>query len=603
MAKNVDNLTAQNNTGIDLYAEQVYEGSFKGDLIGNADTATSLKQAFTVTLAGDATGSFSTAGTNANLNVKVNRSTYADSAAHADSAASAATASTASHASTADHAVSADTATSAATAGLADHAVQADSASKAAQADYAQGAAEASHAVTADTAANAEKAKFADAAAVAKALENPDTPVAEAEHAQTAEIAKIAQYDCEGYSIKDYYAKKKEVVLKENAFTQAQAEALFIPRSEQVRFVQVSGKAFGTGYANGNTLNINIKELAVSGNGENIYGDLVFLNTPDLPAITDTTKIYINSDKLLYIYDADAAEWVNVSASISKETQLQVEQAIAQLQNYVDLTSAQSIQGEKTFKDAVFAPIPSLNDDPDRAVAVLHTVRDVYGKLSSNLTEMRIALQAQVTELSARVDAQQSGDVLFAYKDYSQLTNQKDMVVGTTYISLLAEDKTYIELDPEDNQPVDDSAVPFYWRYYRKDSKGNVTWTDYKINSATFLEYARLDGADFTGVITVPAADDPFSVMDNTVLGAFDVLQVIDRKISDNTDALNLEQYMPKTGGAFTGAVTVPDVVSWESADAGTAVNKKAVDDHELKVFIQADLPEILRNNSLYILV
>lgn len=602
MAKNTKAMSQTAQT--EPYEEQTYEGIFIGSLYGNADTATALKDPFTITVAGDGTGQASTAGTSVTLSLNVNHATEAEHAKSADSVAHAATADSAAFATTAGSAVKADHATTADSATMADHATQADTASKTTHADYATRAGEADHSASADTATAAESAKTADVATVAKELQNYDKPVAEAEHAAKADLAVMAQYDCEGFSIKDFYAKKADYVSKEEAFTENAAKALFAPRSELVVQAAVTGKAYGTGRVEGQTLRINITSLAIdSGGSATIYDDVVFYDQPDLPKNPDTTKIYITSDKQMWLYDDKQQQFVNVRSAISEDMEQTLNQAIAQLTNYVDLSNEQTIQGAKTFKDEVYAPIPSFTDDPDRAVAVLHTVRDVYSKLSTDLTNMRIKLQEQITELNARMDAQQTGDMLFAYVDYSLLENQKLMVVGTTYIGLLTEEKVFIELDPETNEPVDDSLVPYYWRYFRKDSKGNVTWQDYKINSATFLEYARLDGADFKGGVTVPAQADPNSVMDQTVLGASDIRKIIEKQIENNNNKLNIDNYMPKTGGAFKGTVTVPNAVTWEGQDDQALVNKGDIEKHELKVFVQASMPDEFRKNSIYVLV
>lgn len=209
MAKNITSnpLTIDTNSDTD----KVYEGTFKGDLQGNADSATKLKDPVTITFAGDVSGSCSTSGANTQARLQVNRALRADSAAHADSAdnvANADYAKTAGYAANAGTATKATTATNASKADLASKAIEADLASLADVAKQANNASQADHAVSAD---NADYAKTAGTANLAKGLTPDAAIVPKAGYAEKAHTAEVALYDCKGRSIPDFYALKEDV--------------------------------------------------------------------------------------------------------------------------------------------------------------------------------------------------------------------------------------------------------------------------------------------------------------------------------------------------------------------------------------------------------
>lgn len=209
MAKNI----SSNPLTIDTYSDtdKVYEGTFKGDLQGNADTATKLKDPVTITFAGDVSGSCSTSGANTQARIQVNKALRADSAAHADTAdnvANADYAQSAGYAANAGTATKATTATNASKADLASRAIEADQASLADVAKQANNASRADHAVSAD---NADYAKTAGTADLAKGLTSDAAIVPKAGYAEKAHLAEVAQYDCKGRSIPDFYALKEDV--------------------------------------------------------------------------------------------------------------------------------------------------------------------------------------------------------------------------------------------------------------------------------------------------------------------------------------------------------------------------------------------------------
>ena len=186
--------------------EKTYTGTFVGDLTGNADSATKLKEDFTVTFAGDASGSFTTKGANAQARLTINHTLRADSAKHADRADNVANAD---YANQAGYAANAGSASQAATATIAKKANLATRAQEADHAANATHALEASSATVAGKATTAENANYALTAGVADKAKTIDenTWVSKANYAKDANLAKYAQRDCQGYSIKDTYLK------------------------------------------------------------------------------------------------------------------------------------------------------------------------------------------------------------------------------------------------------------------------------------------------------------------------------------------------------------------------------------------------------------
>lgn len=385
MAKKIQSLSSNNVSPLDADARQSYSGSFvgdfTGDLTGNADTATSLAAPFTVTLSGNAQGSFTTAGGNAMLNVKVLQSDQARFAETAQTAQRADVAASAQTAATANSATTAINAGNAATANVANHAETATLADRAREADsakYAPHADEADHAHTADEAKTAAEADHAKKADVATALANPDTPVQEAEHAKKADVATVAQYDCLGRSITHTYATKDEIPT--DYLTEKQANNLYVPRREQVTQAIVKGKAFGHGFLCGNSLMIMIDDLACNDAGLNVYGDIEFVDQ-FVEETANTTKVYIDSRGRMFVYAAvvddfgapGLGHWVEITSGISED----VQGILDKLKDVVTVTGTQTITGPKEFTAIIHAGIPSEEDDDEHSVVTLHNLRDL----------------------------------------------------------------------------------------------------------------------------------------------------------------------------------------------------------------------------------
>lgn len=580
--------------GTQLFAEpvQIMSGSFTGDftgpLYGNADTASSLKTPFTVSVIGDATGSFSTAGASTQLHLDVNYADLSDHANVADTALntlSAQTATSSTHstnakfateagsattAKTSEHATTADTASTAGRASLADYATRADSAPEADHAKKADHALEADHSIKAD---------------VATQLENPDTPVLYAKHADTADIATIAKYDCRGLAFDVYYALKSD--LKDDWASISEMEGLFVPRKEQVLQATVKGKAFGHGFLNGNTLEIQIESLALSGDDtSNVYADII--HTDDFnPELADTTKVYIDAAGHMYVWNAEhgvgtaIGTWVEIKSNLDEATQERLDEALTNLEKAVLIEGDQTIRGNKVFENRVLAEIPTIHDDP-RSVVTVHNLQDLYQQHLYDLKDLKYEFHEALDKVEDALTAVQAGEIRFAYKDYTVAQNQYEMMAGVTYIGLVDKDRNYIQLDPETNTPVDKNAEPAYRRLFMKASSGTVTWYDLPV-VPDMNEYAKLSGADFTGRITVPYMD--LEVHDKRVFNSADVHHLIEN--SALSVEASLKKYMPLAGGTFTGVVVYPLVNDLDTAIARNEILNAA----DIQKLIQRDAP------------
>lgn len=599
MATNIPKSTQQV-----LDKNTVIEGTFKGDLQGNADTATALQNNFSVTLTGDATGSFTTHGNSTQLPISVNRARTAENADHAktaDSVAFANTSGNATYATTAGHASTSAQATVATTADQAGHALtshKADLSDKAINADFAK------HAELADTATKAINADFADIATTANSLAI-DAVVPSADYASRAGIAEIAQYDCDGLSIKDFYAKKTEI--PKDQLTIAEGDARYIKREEKLLQAVVQGKASGIGAVLGNTLNIEITSLDAGENNLSIYDKLVFIDTEELPQPRDTTKVYITKSYKMWVYNQGIQDFVEITSSLDVKIAKQIEEALEKLKTAVNTTDNQEIRGTKTFKEVVYGGIPSLTADNDKALATVHNILDIQ----KDITDLDKSVKEKIEELIHRLDAQEKGDVVFALVDYSIKLNQATMTVGTRYLTLLTEAKEYIQISADTNLPEDPTKVPFYYRYYVKGTNGKVTYADYRIN-VDLSDYARLDGAEFTGIVKVADLatqnlDELKAVKDTRVINTKQLHQLLDdkatatskeiEKVDDKVTALTarvdivepkvtaletradnvdveLSKLMPKAGGTFTGNVAVPNQADLANATADAVLNK-----------------------------
>lgn len=83
--------------------------------------------------------------------------------------------------------------------------------------------------------------------------------------------------------------------------------------------------------------------------------------------------------------------------------------------------------------------------------------------------------------------------------------------------------------------------------------------------------YMPITGGTFTGSISVP--DLNINTYDQQVLNSKTTADLIDSKIRKYDNNLNLQKYMPKAGGDFTGPVTLPDSIDLEAEKDKALVN------------------------------
>lgn len=678
MAKKVKTIDA-GMSEMNPYAKATtrYEGEFVGDLTGdvignvtgNADTATSLAAPFTVTVTGDATGSFATAGKNSVMRLTVTNSKNSEFATLAESAKSTQNASLAQHSTSAMNADYAREAGTAVNAQIAQHALTADSATNAGKASLAVKAQEANHAALAtqaDTATTANRALTAD---VALALKNdPDNPVPRAKFAERAGVAQIAQYDCMGRSITDTYALKSELVPYEDMLTEKEANHLYLTREEKITQAVVRGRAYGSGYVDGNTLRLFIESICSSGDEVwNIYNDFLVNGFPEDKYDADTTKMYADKDGVVHYWDHEDRDWKTIKGLIPDEEKAIIEGYIEQIKDKLDEWTAvmddvvtihgdQSIEGNKVFNHLVETPIADIDNDDPRTVVVAHNLKDVRDKLRAEFHELCHHLYMALDKLEDRVDAQQNGDFLIGKKDYTVPENQVGMATHTVYINYLDINKQYIAVD-DAGKPIDPSREIMYLRFIMKLSNGQVVWRDVKhfidpnlwvpwdpvyddegnvvrrdiklkpvaclksedstganrnlirmqandiINAGDSHNYFNITALDgrvtingkeivatdkdlegyvaktgdtMTGDLHVP--DIPLATQDTTVFNSKRVHELIDQKLANFGDEIDLDQYMPKAGGDFTGPVTVPNAQP-SVAEAGDKIvlNKRDI--------------------------
>lgn len=674
MAKNYQS-TKLSELSLSGASNQTYEGTFSGsfigDLTGNADTATSLAAPFTISLTGDAAGNVSTSGKSAQLKIKVSHSSEADHALIADSALSVQHAQVADTAHYADNAGSANTAAKANVSENANHARLADEATTSARATYADKSAEADHAIEADTAKSTKHADTADTALVAEALANPNNPVELAKKARLAHVAEIARYDCMGRSFTNYYALKSDLEPFKGALTINEGYSLFVPREEQVLRATVKGRAIGHGVLNGNTLEILIESVTACGNtgptGGNgcddcsgFYCGVVYTFLPDRPEINaDTTKVYVDPLGHMHMWNQDDHTWITLTSPLDEESANDFanlkniieslnHQFDIKLNNMVTIDGTQTIEGKKTFMQLIESPIADINTDAARSVATIHNVRDLRDHLRS---EMHIAyhhIMDVIRNLQDEVNAQARGDILMGGKDYTIYENQQEMVPTTLYLNYLDKDKVYIPANPETWTPIDPTKEIVYIRTLVKTTTGHVTWWDqrcvidpniwvpwyvdlehnkhllieqgnhlystdidgvnknlvsldadgkvqagditkpYNINALDDIvtingkdivctidelnNYMPTTGGVFTGSISVPNLHH--STSDERVLNSYGVHALINEEINKFNNDLNIHRYMPKAGGNFTGKITVPQSINLTLASDIDVLNK-----------------------------
>lgn len=610
MAKNTDGLVLkgeQSAHAVGAGNPQDYEGTFTGTLHGNADTATSLAAPFIVTFTGDAAGSFTTSGKNASARITVTKADVAEHAAIADTAKNVSNAQLAHSATFATNSTYAAESGKATTADLAKKALESDSAVKAGFASSAGFANEAARATVADKATDSEHATEADHALTADALTNPNAPVAFAELAEKALLAEKAQYDCMGRSLVDYYALKSELKPYEDCLTQDDADCLYVHREDQVLNATVRGKAYGSGVVEGNTLKIHISSIAKSCCGNyDIYEDVIIGALPKDEALRDTTKVYIDLDHSMWVWDNHNKVWLQIYSPLPPELEELLnnkiellDKLIAEWENlqkqFVTLNTAQRIDGVKTYTNIPSIPIADLNVDPGRFSASVHNVRDVRDLLRAEHHMDMHKLQDLIDELTNRVDAQQLGDIILGTKNYTLKENWDEMATRTIYLNFLDENKQYIAMDPETWLPMDQREEPVYIRSIIKSTTGQVTWYDKRasIDPKAWVPWDVTDdgkrnivlqqGSQLKSYNSVGEKKNLISLSNNNTVqtGTPETgynIRALDGKVTINGKAVVATDdifgnYLPLTGGTLTGNLEVPDIP--EAQKDGVVFNSK----------------------------
>lgn len=242
-----------------------YVGHLTGDVTGNADTATALKNSWQLNLVGDVSGSAVLNNSDTNLSVTVQEAQHAVNADNAKQTQACA------HASFADLANLATLAIKSQTSINSEYAVEAQHAETATNADNAEYAKEAQHSVKSDLATNATNATN----------------------------AVKATRDVNGNQIDTTYMTKTEGATKD----------------ELLKTILVAGKASGLGTVEGTSVTIKIDSII--GGGES-GSSTSFVFVSDLPPNADINNVYINADLgKLWIYDTEGTYWHDVLVKLT----------------------------------------------------------------------------------------------------------------------------------------------------------------------------------------------------------------------------------------------------------------------------------------------
>lgn len=101
---------------------------------------------------------------------------------------------------------------------------------------------------------------------------------------------------------------------------------------------------------------------------------------------------------------------------------------------------------------------------------------------NAQINKDHVSIQSKIATIESLVHTQSSGDILFSYKDLSKSENAGSMVVGTTYMNMLDADKSYLQLNADNNQLADQTKKAVYVRYYIKSQSGSISYMDRKID-------------------------------------------------------------------------------------------------------------------------
>lgn len=233
----------------------VYTGEFHGDLVGNADTATKLKNNWRLTIGGDADGYVDINAGDAKVDITVKQAVAAKAAD------------------------------------------QATEVGKAASASYAE------LANLATFAENSAKTELAT-----RAVQDEKGNVIADTYLKADGTASKAQYDANGYDISKTYQRKDTAADKAVADAGGNVITDTYARKEDTVFfnsVKVQGYAEGNGAIADKTLTINISKVL-----DTFSNHVIFNALPSTEYAQDKTCIYFDSaNKKLWIYDDTSKAW------------------------------------------------------------------------------------------------------------------------------------------------------------------------------------------------------------------------------------------------------------------------------------------------------
>lgn len=320
---------------------------FVGDLQGNADTATRLRDPITISLGGDAEGSAQFAGSSFRLDATIRNSEHADNADTAENA---------NHSAQASHADLANIAT------LALRSMLADNASHAEEASHAD---DSTHADSSDTSTLATRALHADNAL----------------HANEADNATYALKDSNGDNIHNTFVDKQSqittntnnIATHEGTLTNhegriSQAESNISSLDTRVGNIETSTDV---GRITQRIVNIEAKDVEQDGRLDAINDTMVTLSTAQYIL---SPKTFNAGSKTVMANEAGATEITNKeyvdnkSLSISRYTQDYTDNKVLSLSRYVDdnfmsLTKSQYVTGLNTYNTV----LPQSNLTPTNA--------------------------------------------------------------------------------------------------------------------------------------------------------------------------------------------------------------------------------------------
>lgn len=196
-------------------------------------------------------------------------------------------------------------------------------------------------------------------------------------------------------------------------------------------------------------------------------------------------------------------------------------------------------------------------------------------------------MTTDINTMKGRLDALESGSRQFALKDYSQVGNQAEMVVGVYYYVPFTAEGTFVQLD-EHGQPTGGAQIA-YFDVYMKGSDGTVTkiTTQYTDGNLQGVAYTNKK-ATFEAGIAKSSAGEFDSLADTDLVAKGEInpkLTAIGDRIDDIIDGTTPITLKDATD-TVKGVVTLSDAIDGtENAATGTkAATPKAVADAKAAV-------------------